>query len=60
MEYIPWIARAIVGLVVLALVSWAISNIDFKAPLTPGGSIIIACIVLIAWSVILAVSSPRT
>jgi hypothetical protein len=49
MECIPWITRAMVGLVVLTLVSWAISNIDFKAPLTAGGSIVIACLVLIVW-----------
>jgi hypothetical protein len=51
---ILWIALAVVGLVVLALALWGISTINFNAPLTLGGGIVIGMIV------ILAVSSQRT
>jgi hypothetical protein len=48
------IALAVVGLVVVAFALSGISTINFNAPLTLGGGIVIA------WIVILAMSSQRT
>jgi hypothetical protein len=42
-----WTIALAAGLVMLALVMWRISSIDFNAPLTVGGAIIIAMIIVV-------------